>query len=656
MAKGSASQRVAELVRKGLSAHERGDLTRAAERYRRVLRQAPDHPDALHLMGVVHHQRGRQHDAERLLRKAAEHLPRHAPVFTHLGEVLLALRRPAEALDAYDRAAALAPGDWAAHAGCGDAQKMLGRAEEAVTAYDRALAVHPGARDVVIARAQALTAAGRGHEAMRALAPVLEETGDEVVRPSRLAYARAAREVRDWDAAVAALEALAGARDVEALVLMAECLRAAGRRAEALARLREADGDAAAADLLGTLLEELGEVEQARAVYLTAADQGENRAAAAWRVRAGQAALFLGERDRAVVDFRGALEMHPDIAAAWDGLAAARSLNGDDERAIRRLLDAGELPAGEAATLWFSLGRYYEGRQEWAAAFAAYERGNGIARTQRPFDRRAFATMLDAVAADLETGEPGADAGGGPVPVFIVGLPRSGTTLVERILAAHPDVVAGGERDDLPGVIADLEARVGARYPDVLTRMDRDHWRQVGDDYRARLVGAGLDTVTCFTDKLPSNLLRLPVLRRVAPNARVVHVSRDAGDVGVSCFATHFSRGQGFSYDLGDLGWVVARHERLVERLRTAGLPGWHEVRYEALVREPEGTIRALLAACGLPFDPACLAPETVGGAVRTASHAQVRRPIDSAAVGRSQYYADWLDPFWTGYRQGSSY
>ena len=226
-------------------------------------------------------------------------------------------------------------------------------------------------------------------------------------------------------------------------------------------------------------------------------------------------------------------------------------------------------------------------------------------------------------------------------PIFIVGMARSGTTLVEQILSAHPAVDGAGETATLPKLVEQVD---GAAYPAwARTMTAADAWR-LGQSYLDALP-AGAPGETRVTDKTLSNFEHLGLIQLCLPNAAIIHCRRDPRDVGLSCFANRFSQGQDHTYDLAELGRYWRAYDRLMAHWRAVLPPGrMLEVPYEAVVEDVEGWARRLVAHCGLAWDDACLRFHESGRAVRTGSFAQVRRPIYTGSVGRWRRFAGHLD------------
>ena len=258
--------------------------------------------------------------------------------------------------------------------------------------------------------------------------------------------------------------------------------------------------------------------------------------------------------------------------------------------------------------------------------------------------------LFDRIQAVFTRELISAKSGGGdssPMPIFVIGMPRSGTTLVEQIIASHPAVHGAGELQALNDVILTVRGPDGNTilYPEFVPAIDRLALQQIGARYVAlvRRLAQGRPRVT---DKMPSNYYFAGLIHLALPNATVIHTLRDPVDTCVSCFSKLFSAQQNHTYDLGELGRYYKRYERLMAHWRRVLPPGRIlDVRYEEVVADLDSAARRIIAHCALPWDERCLSFHETGRPVRTASATQVRKPIYSSAVGRWRVYGDELQP-----------
>ncbi|MBS0569565.1 MAG: sulfotransferase [Proteobacteria bacterium] len=352
-----------------------------------------------------------------------------------------------------------------------------------------------------------------------------------------------------------------------------------------------------------------------------------------------------GDTQGAIGRYRALLDNHPERAEAWLGLAGMQRLRfsahdvADMERVKPQMKDE-----DDSISIRFALARGYEDLGRFAEAFAMYEEANARVRSHFPWDARHFTSRVSEFLGAFQTAAVDATDAFGSEVVFIVSLPRSGSSLTEQILASHPLVDGAGELRDLPAVIHAESARRGREFPAWVAAATPADWRRLGADYLQR-TARWRERHPHFTDKAPDNWRFVGAIMAMLPGARVVICRRDPVETCLACFRQLFARGgQAFSYDLDDLAayWQdfdrAARHwQRLhPDRVRTQS--------YEALIAEPEAQIRALLGFCGLPFDPACLNFHETRRNIATASAAQVREPLrrDSA---RAPAYGVLLEP-----------
>jgi tetratricopeptide (TPR) repeat protein len=353
--------------------------------------------------------------------------------------------------------------------------------------------------------------------------------------------------------------------------------------------------------------------------------------------------------EEALASYRRALAIDPLYAEVYTNYGLVRRLS-DDAEICRLLGEAARrietLPPPRRTHLHLALARLHDERDEIDEAFRHWREAAVLKRRALSYDP----TQTDALVARLQGAFPpgpwaaSRDHGAPSVlPIFVLGMPRSGTTLVEQILASHPQVHGGGELGLLPKALAGLDvnaeavARPGAFAggPDLIRR---------GEAYVAamRALASG---VTRITDKRPANALLIGPLHLVLPRAAVILCRRDLVDTCLSCFQTLFRQGHAWSYDLAELGHYARAHDRLMDHWRSV-LPGRVlEVRYEELVADPEAGARRIVAHCGLSWDAACLSLDGAGRAVRTASVGQVRQQIHTRAVGRWRRYEHHLKP-----------
>jgi hypothetical protein len=303
-------------------------------------------------------------------------------------------------------------------------------------------------------------------------------------------------------------------------------------------------------------------------------------------------------------------------------------------------------PQEDRFHLRFALGKAMEDLGRPEAAFDHYAEGNALRRAVLPYDAAETTRPVDAAIARFDAGFFAAHAGHGcpaPDPIFILGLPRAGSTLIEQILSSHSQVEGTMELPDIPAIVAEL-SREGA-YPQQLDGFEVSRWLTLGERYLERTRAQRREGKRHFIDKLPNNWLYTGLIHLILPNAKIIDARRHPLDCGYSNFRQHFARGQAFAYDLKDIGRYYADYVRLMAHFDAVLTGRVHRVIHERLLPDPEIEVRALLAALDLPFVEACLRYHEHARAVRTASSEQVRRPINRDGEGQWRPVADRLVP-----------
>jgi tetratricopeptide (TPR) repeat protein len=369
------------------------------------------------------------------------------------------------------------------------------------------------------------------------------------------------------------------------------------------------------------------------------------------RISAGHLQKTLGRRRESEASYKAALELDPGRAEAWWSLADLKNYVFSDAEidAMHRLLASDPRERSNEAQLQFALGKAREQREEYGQAFTHYAAGNRLRRLDEPFDIEVFERRCARIRGFFDAGFFAARRGSGtpsPAPIFIVGLPRSGSTLLEQILASHSQVEGTMELPNILNMVAQFDDQAATRdgYPETVGRAPISQFAVLGDRYLEETAPLRSGRAH-FTDKLPNNFSHIGLIQAILPRATLIDARRHPMDACFSTFKQNFAEGQTFSYDLTDLGRYYRCYLSLMDHW-DAVLPGRVlRVQYEELIRAPEANIRRLLTHCGLTFEPACLNFHATRRAVRTASAEQVRQPLYSSGVGYWRHFERDLEP-----------
>ncbi len=677
------------LRRLGVLQHQRARPADALRYLSAALRVRPDDVATLSNLGLVHASSSRPEEALASFDKALALRPDLVGALNNRGVALRSLARSEEALASFDRALALEPDYAEALNNRGNALRDLARSGEALASYDRALALKPNYAEAHANRGGALRDLGRPEEALascgRALALEPDYVGALNIRGNAL------RDLDRFEEALASYDkALALKPDfAEALANRGVALRSLDRVEEALASYERAlalePDRAEALNNRGNALRDLHRPEEALASFDRALALRPDFAEAL--SNRGNALLDLGRPEEALASCDKALALDPDDAIAFDNrglvlaelgrfdeasasieeairlaprrirsyynLAATKRLTAGDPRlgAMEELArDALSLAPDEQIHLHFALGKALADVGDRQRSFQHLLEGNAAKRKRTRYDETSALGSLERTRA-LFTGEWMRENEGrgepSDTPVFILGMPRSGTTLIEQILASHPKAFGAGEIAAFGYAVARLEGGPGraVRFPEVVSLMSGGELRRLGADYLERL-RASAPAAERITNKTTENFRFAGLIHLALPNARIIHARRNPVDTCLSCFSTLFAGNIPYAYDLAELGRYYRAYDALMAHWRETLPPSaMLEVGYEDVVADLEGQARRILAHCGLEWDARCLDFHLTERQVRTASATQVRRPIYRSSIERWRAYEPWLAP-----------
>jgi len=599
---------------------------------------------------------GNLEEAARAYDKGLKLEPDNVAARNNLGNVLRALGACDDARVAFEAVLRRSPDFAEARHNLGLALADAERWEEAVSAYRAALARAPDMVDGYNNLANALLALGCPEEAERVYRQALERAPDYAQVRSNLG--NVLTRLHRFEAALAAharaVELAPGAAQIRqnralTLIEVQDFAAAEDELREALRLVPDDDGIRLN---LANVRKYRGGFEEAEALYRELLARYPQRASS----HTDLANLLgdLGRSGEAAEHYRRAIELDPGYPFALYGLAMARRFADRDDPDLRLLEGVlGRADVGVDA-LHAAHARYAvaKGLDDIGAdpdeVFDLYTAGAAAKRSTFDYDIAAEEESLVEVARVCAAGRlPTAPAAPGlsPAPLFIVGMPRSGTTLVEQILASHPEVNAGGERQELMRLTERATERAGCDFPTWLERALTEGVDELARGYR-RLVGDAVAGAPRYlTDKMPSNYKLLGLMATAFPDARVIHVRRNPVDTCLSCFTHLFAQGQWFSYDLEELGRYYRAYDRLMGHWRQALPGGWMiELEYEELIASPETQTRRLLDHCGLAWAPECLEFHRTSRRVATASSQQVRQPLYRSAIERWRRFEPHLD------------
>jgi tetratricopeptide (TPR) repeat protein len=513
---------------------------------------------------------GRFDEAIAALQKGLAETPNDPVIYNEAGTLCLVTDRPDFAVDSFERAVGLNPNFATAHYNLGAALERQGRGPEAMVALRRAIALKPDFG-----------------KAYSRLGNLLQAQGDQEAKECFRRASEFLTDPAEHDLEEAKLR-LADGQPEEAEPLLRNVIQ-----------LDPANSLAHA--ILGDVLGQEGHFDEARAMLETA------------------------------------VELDPDRVGAWHNLAMLTKVSEAERPLVDTLEDMLQRPGRsdfDRLMLHFSLGKAYDDLGEPETAMRHFDQANALEGRRHNFDRGALSEAIDRTIETFTSELMGGAASSSAkeeTPLLIVGMPRSGTTLVEQILSSHASVAAGGELT----FWTDERAAAVATDPDAASRL--------GADYLALLRRIGPDAAR-VTDKNPFNFLHLGAIELALPGARAIHCRRDPIDTCLSVYFTRFASPHAFAYDRSDLVFYYRQYERLMAHWR-ASIPTDRmlEIDYEALVADREATTRRMIAFCGLPWDDACLAPEDNSRRVNTASVWQARQPVYGSSVERRRRYEPWL-------------
>lgn len=561
----------------------RGEWSKAEERFRKVSEQAPSAFEPKEWLAKIALETGRVEEALRISEELVGINPQAPGGYVSLGLCYVKQGRAQEAVPVLRKAVQLAPNFPIFRYNLASALKDAGRPDEALAEYHEALRLDPNSTKARMAIASLLIDMRRTEEAVRHLRKVAEQ------EPGSASYAQLAHGLAEDE-----------------------------RYEEAEEYLRKSIAiDPSVADS-----------HEALGIHL----------------------LHEGRLDEAVSSFQRAMELEPEKAGPYFGLSRSRRFTNDDRKLIARmksLANAAERSPEELRELHYALGKAHEDLREYESAFAHFAQANRYSKetqlSKRPFDKAAtrrhsdrlistFSRQFLATHADL-----GFDT---DLPIFIVGMVRSGTTLCEQVLSRHPRIKPAGE------LTFWIEPRARDEVERVLQgHVDRQALRSLGAVYLKRL-GRGVGPESRATDKMPLNYMSLGLIHLLFPNATIVHCRRDPLDTCVSVFTTPYRDAPDFFYDLTNIAEGYRDYLRIMDHWRSV-IPRnrFFEVRYEDMVTNLAGSAPRLVEFCGLEWDEACLRPEQSVRSVRTPSAWQVRQGVYESSIGRWRNYEPWIGP-----------
>ena len=633
------------------SLHAQGRLRDAEEIYRALLGTMPSHLGLLQRLAEVCYRTDRLAEAVTLQRRAVAVAPDDARVVSNLAMMLHQQGASCEALPLLEHALVISPGDAQTLTNLGVIEAALGHQQLALSRFSEAAALAPHLAAPRNNAGNVLMSLRRYDEAVAAFQDALARDGSFADAWNNLGNAlfhlrRAKEAIPCFERALSL-----NPRFAQAQYNWGTVLGSLGVHDEAVLHYRAArrmnPQHVATCNNLGRSLNALGQPDAAIMAFQDALALDLNNAAA--HAGIGSAHLYFGRTAEALAACEKAVALAPTDPAVHRALSEVKKYRpGDPEiGALEQLAQhVEELTEAQQAELHFALFKAYADCGDPGRAFASLTKANAAKRRQIDYDEAANLAEMRRTAEiysrDLVSSHAAGDMSS--APIFIFGMPRSGTTLVEQIIASHPRVFGAGEAAEFGRVVVGTyRAGYGMQDPSALRTVDLG---ELGARYVAAMqarLPRGRDR---FTDKMPANFRFAGLIHMVLPRARLIHIARDPLDCCFSCFSKLFNGSLDYTYDLGELGRYYRSYDELMVHWR-AVLPEdvMLEVRYEDLVGDIDVGARRLIEHCGLDWDPRCLEFHKTERPVITASTAQVRRPVYKTAIGRSKPYEAWLGP-----------
>jgi predicted Zn-dependent protease len=626
----------------------------AAEQALEILKSAPAHPAANLLLGVARRRCGDTQAALGVLETVAALHPQWALAHYELALVYGERERGGEAVAALRRALALKPEMADAWRALGDQLTIDGDLAGADAAY--AQNIKASTKDPRLLQAASALCENRIPEAEHLLRAHLKKHPTDVAALRMLAEV-AARLQRYSDAEnllVRCLElapSFTAARHHHAIVLHRQNKPAAALK-EVDELLVQEPRHPGYNNLKAAILARIGELDESIEIY--GAVLARHPAQPKVWMSYGHALKTKGREADGIAAYRKSIELLPSLGEAYWSLANLKTFSFSDAEmaSMRAQLVSPELAEEDRLHLNFALGKALEDRSQYAESFEHYALGNRARRKQiryRSEDMSEHVARVKALCTPEFFTDRASHGAAAPDPIFIVGLPRSGSTLLEQILSSHSQVEGTMELPDIPAIAKKLSQLAKQSqfegYTSVLATLGAKECAELGERYLAQTRIQRKTAAPFFIDKLPNNFAHIDLIQLALPHAKIIDARRHPLGCGFSVFKQHFARGQSFSYSLEDIGRYYRDYVDLMAHFDEV-LPGRvHRVNYESMIENTEAEVRRLLDYCALPFEEGCLRFYENDRAVRTASSQQVRKPIFREGVDQWRHYEPWLGP-----------
>jgi tetratricopeptide (TPR) repeat protein len=651
-----------------------GRLDKAEAICRSAIGRNPDDINMVALLGAILLKSNQVSESEVYLRQAIRLAPNFAKPHEDLGHLLLLKRQPEEAVEVLEKATRLDPHLDHAFFNLGKALAMLGRGQDADEAFEKSFALNPERKKLALAAEHQKE--GRWEEAEPLYREVLRQNPTNV-DAMRLLGNVAMQTGRIYYAERLFRRAVSNAPDfVAAQIDLGHALKKQSRLEEAIDQFRQAirlePDNIQAHHLLGSTLSLAAQTHEAVDAYQKVLELAPKHAGA--MLGLGHVLKTVGRQEEAIEAYRDCIRHKPHNGEIYWSLANLKTyqLTDEDIRGMEAMASgeaerAAEVSEESRINFLFALAKAREDRGEFERAWEHYHEGNQRRRILETYDPVRDEVMNDEIvkvfnreflSENSGLGQPSAE------PIFVVGLPRSGSTLIEQILASHSQVEGTSE---LPyaGLVASSLNRNradGINYPHAVRELAAEHFERLGGDYLELARIHRVEGRPRFIDKMPNNFPTIGLIHLILPNAKIIDARRYPLDSCLSCYRQLFARGQSFTYDLTEIGEYFIQYQRMMDH--------WHEVlpgrcltvQYEEVVTDFENQVRRLLNYCELPWEDACMHYYETERPVRTASSEQVRQPVYSRSVNFWRNYEEHLaelievlEPVLPRYRQYES-